>query len=309
MNVVSLAIDIGGSKCVVGLVDDQGAILAKRRFVWHTLNEKSMLADIFREGIALLEEHPSLSPAFIGASIPGLADPGKGLWVEASFSGIRNLPIAAALSETFLLPAYIDNDGQACALAERLFGAGRDAEDFLYITVSNGIGGSIFTSGKLYNGVNGTAGEFGHCTVVEDGRPCKCGLKGCLEAHAAGPAIARNYQELGGALMPDGKMADAAEIARRATLGEENALQVYAMEGLYLGKVIATACNMLNPAKVILGGGVSLAFPLFEASLLETVYKHLYRAANPDLKILPTPLGYDGGLLGAAAVGFMRKER
>jgi len=307
MNVVSLAIDIGGSKCVVGLVNDQGAILAKRRFVWHTVNEKAMLADISHESMALLVDHPSLSPAFIGASIPGLADPEKGLWVEASFSGIRNLPIAAALSEAFHLPAYIDNDGQACALAEKLFGAGRDAEDFLYITVSNGIGGSIFASGRLYGGANGTAGEIGHCTVVEDGRLCKCGLNGCLEAHAAGPAIAMNYQELGGTPMPDGSMADAAEIARRATQGEETALQVYRLEGMYLGKVIATACNLLNPAKVILGGGVSLAFSLFEDSLWETVYKHLYRTANPNLKILPTPLGYDGGLLGAAAVGFTRR--
>jgi glucokinase len=306
MSVVSLAIDIGGSKCVAGLVDGQGAIIDKRRFTWQTLNEQAMLADIFREGKALLEDHPSLSPSFVSASIPGLADPEKGLWVESSFSGIRDLPIAGMLSEAFRLPAYIDNDGQACALAERLFGAGRDAEDFLYITVSNGIGGSIFANGKLYGGLNGTAGEFGHCTVVEDGRLCKCGLKGCLEAHAAGPAIARNYQELGGASMPDGKMADAAEIAKRARDGEETALYAFRLEGLYLGKVIAAACNLLNPAKVILGGGVSLAFPLFEESLWETVNKHLYRAANPSLKILATPLGYDGGLLGAAAVGFTR---
>ncbi len=307
MSVVSLAIDIGGSKCVVGLVDDQGIIIDKRRFVWQTLNEQAMLADILREGKALLHDHPILSPSFIGASIPGLTDPEKGLWVEASFSGIRDLPIAKTLTEAFGLPAYIDNDGQACALAERLFGAGRDAQDFLYITVSNGIGGSIFANGRLYGGVNGTAGEFGHCTVVENGRPCKCGLTGCLEAHAAGPAIARNYQELGGALMPDGKVADAAEIARRAREGEEIAIQVFRMEGMYLGKIIATACNLLNPAKVILGGGVSLAFSLFEASLWETVNKHLYRTANPGLQILPTPLGYDGGLLGAAAVGFMRQ--
>jgi glucokinase len=308
MSVVSLAIDIGGSKCVVGLVDDQGTIIDKRRFVWKALNEKAMLEDISREGKALLSCRPSLSPSFIGASIPGLADPNKGLWIEASFSGIRDLPIASALSQAFGLPAYIDNDGQACALAERLFGAGRDTEDFLYITVSNGIGGSIFANGRLYGGVNGTAGEIGHCTVVENGRPCKCGLNGCLEAHAAGPAIAKNYQELGGAPLTDGKAADAAEIAKRAREGEEIAIQVYRTEGMYLGKVIAAACNLLNPAKVILGGGVSLAFPLFEASLRDTVNKHLYRSANPGLQILPTPLGYDGGLLGAAAGGFTRQE-
>ena len=306
MSVVSLAIDIGGSKCVAGLVDDQGAIIGKRRFVWQQLNEQAMLEDIYREGKALLKNYPTLTPSFIGASIPGLADPEKGLWVEASFSGIRDLPIAARLSAEFGLPAYIDNDGQACALAEHMFGAGRDTEDFLYMTVSNGIGGSIFANGRLYGGSSGTAGEFGHCTVVENGRPCKCGLCGCLEAHAAGPAIAWNYQELGGAPLPDGRLADAAEIARRAREGEEIALSVFHLEGMYLGKIIATACNLLNPSKVIIGGGVSLAFSLFEGSLRETVNMHLYRSANPNLQILATPLGYDGGLLGAAAVGFTR---
>jgi glucokinase len=309
MNPVSLAIDIGGSKCVAGLVDREGTILDKERFLWQKLDAPSLLMDIVSHAKALLQKHPDITPQVIGASIPGLADPVKGMWVEASFSGIRNWPIAAALCEALGLPVYIDNDGQACALAERLFGACRDTADFLYMTVSNGIGGSIFADGKPYGGFNGTAGEIGHCTAVEGGRQCKCGLRGCLEMHAAGPAIARNYQEMGGKPMPDGGVADAAEIARRAQAGEKEAIAVYELEGQYLGRVIATACNLLNPRKVIIGGGVSLNFPLFEQSLKETVAQHMYRAANPDLDILPTALGYDGGLLGAAAVSFVQAEK
>ncbi|MCL2545315.1 MAG: ROK family protein [Clostridia bacterium] len=309
MSECCLAIDIGGSKYVVGLVSRAGQILAKRRYAWTAAETGSVVRDIVHSAKALLAEHAAHSPRAVGATIPGLADPLRGLWVESSFLGIRNLPIAQALERELGLPAFADNDGQACALAEKLFGACRDTPDFLYVTVSNGIGASVFANGRLYGGSDGNAGELGHCTVVENGRPCKCGNHGCLEVHAAGPAIARNYTELGGRPLPDGSPADAAVIARRAREAEPEALAAYALEGEYLGKMLAVACNLLNPAKVVLGGGVSLAFPLFEQALKKTLWARLYRAANPNLAVLPTALGYDGGLLGAASVGFCMRER
>ncbi len=308
MNPLSLAIDIGGSKCVVGLVSRDGAILAKRRFVWTELTASQVVDDIIREAGALLSGQDA-RPQVIGATIPGLTDAKRGIWVEASFSGIRNLPIARLLSDAFHLPAYIDNDGQACALAEKLFGSCRDTRDFLYVTVSNGIGGSIFVNGRLLGGHNGTAGEIGHCVAVEGGRPCRCGLRGCLEMHAAGPAILRNYQELGGTHLPDGRFPDVPEIAQLSRQGDKASIAAFQMEGEYLGKAIAMACNLLNPEKVIIGGGISLVFPLYEKALRETVQNHIYRAANPNLVIEPTALGYDGGLYGAAAVSFIRMEQ
>lgn len=297
-----LAIDIGGSKFVVGLVTPAGQVLAKARYEWTSLTAEAVLRDIVRSGRAVLEAHPEHRPHAVGATIPGLADPARGLWVEASFSGIRNLPIAAELGAAFGLPVSIDNDGQACALAERLFGACQDTGDFLYLTVSNGIGAAIFAGGRLYNGAGGAAGELGHCVVVEGGRPCACGSRGCLEMHAAGPGIARNYAELGGGPAEDGTPANAALIAGRARAGEAAAVATYALEGEYLGRMLAIACNLLNPAKVILGGGVSLAYPLFAKSLEHTLHLGLYRGANPGLTVQPTALGYDGGLLGAAAL-------
>ena len=99
------------------------------------------------------------------------------------------------------------------------------------------------------------------------------------------------------------------DIAQRAREGEPAALAAYELEGTYLGKMLAVACNLLNPAKVVLGGGVSLAFPLFASTLRQTLWGRLYRAANPNLAVAPTELGYDGGLLGAASVGFCMHER
>lgn len=308
MDTIALSVDIGGSKYMVGLVDRKGNILAKKRKVWSSLDAKTVMREIIESADTLLKENPNLGPSVIGATIPGLADPGRGLWVEASFSGIRELAVAETLRERFGLPAFADNDGQACAAAEKLFGACRDVANFIYITVSNGIGGALCINNRLCYGAHNAAGEFGHCIVVEDGRPCKCGNRGCLEMHAAGPAISQNYAELGGAALPDGKPADAAEIARRARQGESAAIAAFELEGRLLGKVIATACNLINPQKVILGGGVSLAFPLFEASLCETVQARIYQSANPGIEIEPTKLGCDGGLLGAASICFCRLE-
>ncbi len=305
---ISLAIDIGGSKYMVGLVDRKGNILAKKRIQWNSLEARTIMSQIVESADSLLEENPRVRPTVIGATIPGLADPDKGMWIEATFSGIRELAVAETLQKHFGLPAFADNDGQACAVAEKLFGNCVDVSDFIYLTVSNGIGGAVCIDNHLCCGAHSAAGEFGHCVAVENGRLCKCGNRGCLEMHAAGPAISRNYAELGGAALPDGEPADAAEIASRARRGDQAAIATFDLEGELLGKVIATACNVVNPRKVILGGGVSLAFPLFEASLLDTVRRRVYRGANPGIELAPTLLGYDGGLLGAAGIGFCRLE-
>lgn len=306
---ISLAIDIGGSKYMVGLVDRKGNILAKKRVQWNSLEARTVMRQIVESADSLLEDNPLVQPTVIGATIPGLADPGKGLWIEATFSGIRELAVAETLQKHFGLPAFADNDAQACAVAEKLFGRCRDVSDFIYLTISNGIGGAVCVDEHLCSGAHNAAGEFGHCVAVENGRLCKCGNRGCLEMHAAGPAISRNYAELGGAALPDGEPPEAAEIADRARRGDQAAIATFDLEGELLGKVIAVACNVVNPRNVILGGGVSLAFPLFEASLLDTVRSRVYRGANPGIELAPTMLGYDGGLLGAAGISFCRLER
>jgi len=303
---ITLAIDMGGSKYMIALISREGKMLFAERFVWSELSSEGVCRDIITASRALLAKAPEFKPSCIGATIPGLADPENGLWVEASFSGIRNLPIASILSSEFSLPAYIDNDGQACALAEHMFGTCRDVDDFIYMTVSNGIGGGIFLDGRLHYGSSGGAGEFGHCVVVEDGRQCKCGGHGCMEVHAAGPGIAQNYIELGGGPADDGVIADACLIAQRARAGEKAAIATFELEGYYLGKTIALACNMLNPRKVVIGGGVSLAFDLFYPRLRETAEARWYQSANRHTEIEPSPFGASGGLYGAAAVSFSR---
>lgn len=301
-----LAFDVGGSKYIVGLIERTGRIIAEKRGVWRALTREAILEDILGAARALLRE-TGCSPCACGITIPGLADPERGMWVSASFSGIRDFPICAEVERALGIPVYCDNDGQAYALAEMRFGSCRDVKDFVYLNVSNGIGSAVVAGGRLVCGADGTAGELGHCVVVEGGRSCKCGLNGCLEMHAAGPGIARNYDEMGGNA-PGAPRAEAKEIAERARAGEETALRVFELEGELIARVLGVAINLLNPAKVVIGGGVSLAFDLFAPSLKRELQARVYRDANPHCEVIATPLGYLAGLYSAAAIAALRME-
>ena len=303
-----LTLDVGGSKYIVALLSREGEVLAKRGGAWSVTTAEEVLDVILAESRALLNE-TGITPVACGITIPGLADPEKGLWVEAQFSGIRDFAICEEVEKALGIPTYCENDGQAYALAEMVFGCCKGVKDFLYVNVSNGIGGAIVSGGRLLGGSSNFAGEFGHVHLIDGSdRACNCGQTGCLEMHAAGPGIARNYQELGGAPDENGNLAQCKLIAERARAGEETALKVFEMEGRYLGRVIAVAVNLLNPKRIVIGGGVSLAFDLFKDSLWRTLREQIYAYANPDFDVLPTPLGYHAGLYSAAAIAITRME-
>ena len=292
---IALCFDIGGSKYRAALITERGELLCSQRYTWETLTADGVLQALITAGQDLLHAHPQFPPDVIGVTIPGLTRPEQGLWVEASFSGIHDFPIAKRLREAFSLPVYTENDAKACALAEKLFGGAQDADHFLYLTVSNGVGGAVFSDGRLLYG-SGAAGECGHVTVVESGRPCKCGKRGCLEVYAAGPGMTQTYTELTGTPL-QGK-----ELAALARQGDQSALEVFRLEGVYLGRVIGMAVNLLNPQRVIIGGGLSLAMDVYGQELKKTVADHIYQSANPRLQIIPSPLKENGGLYGAAAL-------
>ncbi len=298
-----LALDMGGSKYMAGLVTGDGRILESVRGEWESLRGGSILPQVIRSARLLMEKRRDIRVLGAGATIPGLADARNGVWVEASFSGIRDLQVARALSLEFGVPAYADNDAQACALAEKLFGGGRECGDFVYVTLSNGVGGAAFSGDRLVSGSRNCAMELGHCTVVPNGRPCGCGSSGCLEMYAAGPGLVRTYAEISG-----GEPVSAKEITDRARRAEPAALETFRRAAGYLGFALSYAVNLLNPEKIIIGGGLSLAFDVFREPLSRSLREHVYLAANPGVQLEATRLGYEGALLGAAAVCICRME-
>ena len=299
-----MALDMGGSKYMAGLVTREGRVLDSLRDEWRSQSRATVLPQVIKTARLLMDKHPDIHLLGVGATIPGLADARRGVWLEASFSGIRDLQVAQTLALEFGVPAYADNDAQACALSEKLFGGGRNCGDFVYLTLSNGVGGAAFSGGRLISGSRNCAMELGHCTVVPGGRPCKCGSSGCLEVYAAGPGLALTYREISCSDEPlTGK-----EIAGMARRGDPAALETFRRAGQHLGFALSYAVNLLNPDKIIIGGGLSLALDVFRQPLEQALNMHCYRAANPAVPVEATSLGYEGALLGAAAVCICRME-
>ena len=302
-----LAIDIGGSQFRTAVAIDSGSDLefapASQRLLAPDMT-KEMLFTMLEESIA--ESAPDGDYERIGVTIPGLADPAAGMWVYACFSGIRNVPIGNILSEKYgNKPVFVDNDVNACALAERRFGVCQGTENFLWITVSNGIGGGLVLNGEIYSGHFGNAGEIGHFNVVEEGGfRCGCGNYGCLEAEAAGPGIARRYAVM---VKKDSPDVSAKKIAELARAGDDAALSVFDITGRLIGKAASFAVNLLNLEKVVIGGGVSNSFDLLLPSMEASFHERVFRDANLKFVFEQTGLGLDAGLAGAVAIATRKK--
>jgi glucokinase len=198
------------------------------------------------------------------------------------------------------LPVVAVNDANAAAFGERLFGVGRQYRTFIMITIGTGIGGGIVLDGKLWTGVDGFAGEFGHLTVIPDGRGCPCGNKGCVEQYSSATAIMAIARESG---------ILCSSVENLAVMSAEGDTQVTALfneAGLHLGSAAASVINLLNPEAIIIGGGVAASFSLMHDSMRKEIDERSYRPSAKRLKILTGELGDDAGLLGAAAVAFDR---
>ena len=291
-----LGIDIGGSKIAAGLVDEKGGISHYLKWDLPGSYDKEYIIDTILGNINGIPGN-DFSIKAAGVSIPGVTDAKDGIWVYAPFSGISDFPIAETLSGKLNIPVYIENDVNACAIGEKRYGCCKDSADFLWITVSNGIGGGLFLNNGIYRGASGYAGEIGHVKVKDNsGRVCGCGKTGCLEAEASGFAISSKYNEKHKANLTTKELAAMQENTEAAAAFYE--------AGFYIGKGITHAVNLLNIEKVVLGGGVSESFGLILSGIRAAVDKCLFSQANMNLIIEKTALGYHAGLLGAAAVGW-----
>ncbi len=215
----------------------------------------------------------------IGLGVPGIVDAQRGI-VEAPILGWQHVALGPTLRDQLGLPVLIDNDVNTLAVAERLYGRGREADHFLTVTIGRGVGLGIVVGGDLYRGARGGAGEFGHVTVVDDGPLCTCGKRGCLEALVADPALVRQAVE-SGLLEPDGSIADGIERLRAlADAGDPAARAIYARAGAILGRAVAGLINVLSPKLVLVSGEGTSAWP----HLSETFDDALRQDTFPPLR-------------------------
>lgn len=291
------AVDIGGSKLLCGFVTERGRIIdtEKTRLSSH-LGVELLEDNIVQSYAVLRERNPNVHLSACGMTIPGVANPVTGMWVYACFSGIRDYPIVACMRKRLGMPVTIENDANANAWGERVFGHCRDCDDFLWVTVSNGIGGGLVLGGKLYRGFALGAGEFGHLIVERDGLICPCGHRGCMEAMAAGPAIAKRYE------LRTGEKCSAAEVASLCREGNENAKKIMRETAVYIGRGLGKAACLLNLKKYVFGGGVMQSFDLMSEDIESAFRQEAFAQPNREVSIVKTALGYEAGLLSAAAL-------
>ena len=310
-----LGIDIGGTNLVVGSVAEEGSAL-------HALGTEPTRAeagerDVLERLIALAQrtitqtkrEVPDAEIIGVGVGAPGPLDTKSGIVLLTPNLGWVNLPLREIIHDRLKLPASLDNDANCAVLGEWWRGAARGSRNAIGITIGTGIGGGIILNGQLYHGSSDCAGEIGHTTIDSEGRRCKCGNYGCLEAYASGPNIAlRACEEIeAGAESRLSKYVDgdlkritAQTVYQAAHEGDELAMDVVNDTAKFLGIGIANLLNIFNPEVVVVCGGVTLAGEHLFAPLRREVARRAFKPAVSVCRIVPCELSGTAGVYGAA---------
>lgn len=316
-----VGVDIGGTKLATVVADTTGRILKKVRKP--TLSERGpayalqLLFDMVRETIELAGLKQEAISA-IGVSCGGPLDTKTGIvYSPPNLPGWDALPLKAHLESEFQIPATIENDANASALAEYRFGGGRGHNAVLYMTMSTGIGGGIVLDGQVYHGANDSAGEVGHQILLPDGPACGCGKRGCLEALCSGPAIARRAQAAVQKHLANenvsttvllnlvnGRVEDirSEHVLAAARQGDTLALQLVEETAYYMGWGIANLVNILNPDIVLLGTIAIAAGDLLLDPIRKTVSEFAMTRPAEAVKIAPAQLGESLSDLAAVAL-------
>jgi glucokinase len=318
---LALGIDLGGTKILTAIVSVQGETLS-RDYRATPVQEgpggvvkaivDSANVVLRQAGIAITD----IEAAGIGA--PGISNPDTGTIITSpNLPGWCNVPLRDMVADKLDIKCFLVNDANAAALGELSFGAGRGARNFIYVTLSTGIGGGIVVDGRVYSGATGFAGEIGHMTIDDDGPLCNCGNKGCWEALASGRALEREARRCiergedttmlactGGEL----DKVTALVIQAAAEQGDKLAQRLIARTGRYVGVGLANLINIFNPELIVIGGGLSNMGNILLKPALKEASERAYKASWQAVRFARAELGADSGVLGAAIFAFREES-
>jgi glucokinase len=300
-------VDVGGTHTKIGLVDQEGRILAQRRLQPDPRGAFEALAVAVADSLERLHDEAGGRLSAVGIGNPGYTDRYSGITVGGAFNVpcLHGNSLSSYLGSRFGVPARADNDGTCAAAGELAWGAGQGRANFLLITLGTGIGGGLVLDGRVVRGARGFAGEVGHFCVRQDGHECVCGARGCLEQYASAGAILRLYQ---GQRRAQGLPTDPAlgpgGVLAAASSGDPLALQVVDEAARAIAQVFGSVTNLLNLEACIIGGGLSHAGDFLLRRVREAVPGFTLPLFAESLRILPAELRNDAGLLGAAALGW-----
>src|SRR4051794_14615401 len=266
------AIDIGGTKVAVGVVDSQGKALASRESPTGADCEYAHALDIIVHMLKEVERNAGLQLSGVGIGSTGPVDPFSGDFGEVDFlPKWRGKSLVKDLERIFNVTVALENDGDAGALGEAGWGAGRNKSRLIYVTVGTGIGGGNVLGGKIYPGGEGGHPEVGHQVIDSSGPLCSCGFRGCWEALAAGPAMVSWLSATAPSHYPQRAELTAKLICELALEGDELARSAVSREARYLGLGLSNLINLFTPDAIVLSGSIMKSADLFLPGIHETI--------------------------------------
>jgi len=313
---VLCGVDIGGTKCSIALIDHEGLILDKIYTCAHVEVDEdgmvSMIAGLVKEILERNHLKQSVLPA-IGVGCAGHIRHSDGVIITTSnLEGFDNYPLRDALQAHFEIPVVLDNDANAQAYGEFRFGAGRGYDDMIFVTISTGIGAGIIINGKLYRGMTGTAGEFGHTIVEPDSElTCTCGNRGCIMACACGMALPYLFEKkLKEGMKTKLKIPPNFNISKingqtlKKGLDMDDPLSraVISDSARYVGIGLYNLFQTLNPPLIVLGGGLTNWGEFYLGRIKDTFYSLARDMIFDPIEIILSDIIGDAGVIGAAAL-------
>jgi glucokinase-like ROK family protein len=309
-----VAVELGVDFVAVALTDFLGKILWRANAgadpdYEKTINQTFSMTD---EAIAVSRKL-SLPLLGLGIAIPGTVDLKEGVLVFAPNLHWHDVPLRKLYEEKTHLRVFVENDANAAAIAEHLFGVARQTSDFVFVFAGVGIGGGFFLNGSLYRGKSGYAGEIGHSPIMAEPiqAPCHCGNRGCWETYSNQRSILQRIENRleskRSSIIPDLMAEENAPLSiplikQAADAGDAEAIQSFQEAGAAMGQGLATIINFLNPEKIILGGPLSVAAPYLLPSVKESVSRHCLPEISPKVSVDLSQFGPDASLIGAAAI-------
>lgn len=301
---VALAVEIAVDSLAVAIVGLGGQVRRQVRIdrPRAPMSTGDVVAEVQRIGQPLLEAPPVQRLVGIGVSIVGVVRRDDGLVRIAPNLGWRDEPLGDLVGEAFggLVPVHVGNDADLGALAEHQRGAGVGIDDFVFLYGEVGVGGGVILDGRPLRGADGYSGEIGHVTVNPDGRPCRCGSRGCLETEVGEPALLR----AAGVDPTRGGREAVEEILRAAAAGDERALRALREVGHWLGIGVAGIVNIFNPRRVVLGGYFARIHHHVESQIAKALNARALPAPRASVEVVASRLGSEAPLLGAAELAF-----
>lgn len=296
---LAIGIDIGGTKILGGIVDEQGHIMELKERPTEAAKGKEMLMNNLEHLIRELLQEKSVSTIGIGSAGRIDVDEGSVYFATPNLPNWTGVQLKSYMEERFHIPTFVDNDVNAAGIGEKWMGAGKDYSSAVCITLGTGVAAAVFMDGQIVHGHHWSAGEIGHMILYPHGKACNCGQYGCFEQYCSGTALYKSYNELS---QGTNEIASGKQFFRLLEAGDHTAGLVMEkfVDDLAIGMV--SLCNIYDPEAFIIGGGLIDTKEYWWHSLLEKIDRYANSAVNRPL-VIPAVFRNQAGLLGAAKLG------